>query len=212
MYYKHVPATNATRLRLNNLKDVVSMLYIDNLENIKEKLEKEVYNPNLGINDFVIDIYKKNIDHEIVIHKEALINRRYSQRPELIKYFGSLTSEIVTNKKDHTEVCNLMIENIRKNNKICKENLIGIKWITDNPGRQWTSSINPIFKDPREWYGKHYIQVLVGIPSEIETCLRLMRLEKTNSYWVILPKDVFDLLLSHILEVYANDAWKYIKY
>lgn len=211
MFYKHVPAANATRLRLNNLKSVVSMLYIDNHENIKEKLEKEVDNPNLGINDFVIDLYKESVDYEIEIHKKqiSVSDTYYHLRPGLIKCFGPFTSEIV-GSEDYTGARDLMIENIRKNDKICKENLVGIKWITDNPGRQWTSSINPIFKDPRDWYGKHYNPVLVGIPPEIETCLRLMRLEKTNSYWFMIPKDIFDLLLLYILRAYANHAWKYI--
>ena len=101
-----------------------------------------------------------------------------------------------------------MIENIFRNEKICKENLIGIKWITENPGKQWTSSINPIFKDPRDWYGKYYSPVLVGIPPEVETCLRLIKLERTKSVWTILPKDVFDLVLGYILASYANEAWK----
>lgn len=127
----------------------------------------------------------------------------------LFKSFGLLSNEILNNE-DYIKIRDLMIENINKNNKICKDNLTGIKWITENPGRQWTSSINPIFKDPRDWYGKHYIPVLIGIPPEVETCLRLMKLEKTKSYWSILPKEIFDLILYYILQRYANKAWKYI--
>jgi hypothetical protein len=208
MYYKHVPSANATRLRLNNLAGVVSMLYIDNHNNIKEKLSNEVNNPNLGINDFTLDLYKERA-------KESISNFRqfkghHWQQPGLIKYFGSFTSDIL-HDEDYNEYLDLMIENIKRNDEMCKKNLTGIKWITENPGRQWTSSINPIFKNPRDWYGKHYIPVLVGIPPEVETTLRLMKLERTQSIWTILPKDLFDLLLSYILRAYANEAWKYIK-
>ncbi len=209
MYYKHVPSANATRLRLNNLEGVVSMLYIDNHENIKDKLINEVDNPNLGINDFVIELYKTKVNDEMRIIQERLMLERHRQQPDLIKCLGSFTSEATHNK--YIQGRDLMIENILTNNKICKENLTGINWITENPGRQWTSSINPIFKDPRDWYGKHYIPVLVGIPPEIETCLRLLYLERTESYWSMLPKDMFDLILFYVLQSYSNEAWEYIK-
>ena len=209
MYYKHVPAANATRLRLNNLNGVVSMLYIDNHENIKDKLINEINNPNLGINDFVIDLYSKKVDVEIKGFEDCINLKSHQKQPDLIKCLGQFTSELVHNN-EYIEERDLMIENIRKNDKICKENLIGIKWITENPGRQWTSSINPIFKDPRDWYGKHYVPVLVGIPPEMETCLRLLCLERTESLWSKLPPDMFKLILFYILQSYANEAWKYI--
>ena len=209
MYYKHVPTANATRLRLNNLNTVVSILYIDNHENIKEKLINESNNPNLGINDFVIELYRKTVDNAISDFNYYRDNKWNCRQTKLFKSFGLSTNEILKGE-DYFTLCDLMIENINKNNKICKDNLTGIKWITENPGRQWTSSINPIFKDPRDWYGKYYIPVLIGIPPEIEILLRLMRLERVESIWSILPKDLFDLLLSYILRSYANEAWQYI--
>ena len=210
MYYKHVPSANATRLRLNNLDGVVSMLYIDNHNNIKEKLINEVDNPNLGINDFVIELYKERLGFYIDYFQKYSIDYKLNyQQPHLIKSLGEFTSGLIYNN-EHIEGRDLMIKNIRDNEKICKENLIGIKWITENPGRQWTSSINPIFKDPRDWYGKHYIPVLVGIPPEVESCLRLIRLERTQSYWSMLPKDMFDLILFYVLQAYTNQAWVYI--
>ena len=208
MYYKHVPSANATRLGLNNLAGVVSILYIDNHKNIKEKLINEVNNPNLGINDFTLDLYKERARESISNFRQ--FKDHHWQQSTLIKYFGSFTSDIL-HDEDYTEYLELMIENIKRNDEMCKKNLTGIKWITENPGRQWTSSINPIFKNPRDWYGKHYIPVLVGIPPEVETTLRLMKLERTQSLWTMLPKDLFDLLLSYILRAYANEAWKHIK-
>ena len=210
MYYKHIPDANTTRLRLNNLSTVVSILFIDDHKNIKDRLINESDNPNLGINDFVIQLYITKVDEAISRYKLCVKNDWNIQQEKLFKSFGLLTNEVLNNE-DYTKIRDLMVENIKTNDKICKNNLTGIKWITENPGRQWTSSINPIFKDPRDWYGKHYIPVLVGIPVEIETCLRLLCLERTGSSWSMLPKDMFDLILFYILRTYANEAWKYIK-
>lgn len=32
-----------------------------------------------------------------------------------------------------------------------------LKWITENPGTQLTSSINPIIEDVKDWYGSYYV-------------------------------------------------------
>ena len=209
MYYKHVPRANLIRLRLNNLSTVVSMLYIDNHENIKDKLINENNNPNFGINDFIIELYRKEVNSAVDTFQNSINYEENIQQRDLFKCFGLITNKVIKDK-NYIEARDLMIENIRNNDKICKDNLTGIKWITENPGRQWTSSINPIFKDPRDWYGKHYVPVLVGIPPEIETCLRLMRLERTQSYWSMLPKDMFDLILFYVLQSYSDDAWVYV--
>ena len=209
MYYKHIPSANITRLRLNNLEAVLSMVYLDDHKNIKEKLIQDVSNPNLGINDFVIESYKSKAKELFFDFKKDYLNNHHSKQTKLIKFFGSFTSEIITkNKPDR--IIESIVEIIESNNELCKKELTGIKWITENPGRQWTSSINPIFKDPRDWYGKHYIPVLVGIPPEIETTMRLMKLERTNSFLSKLPNDIFNMLLFYILRSYANEAWKYI--
>lgn len=50
--------------------------------------------------------------------------------------------------------------------------LIGIQWITENPGRQWTSSVNPQIIAARQFYGKFYTPVYVILPPETETCVR----------------------------------------
>jgi hypothetical protein len=213
MYYKHVPNANATRLRLDNLAGVVSMVYIDNHENIEEKLLNDINHPNLGINEFTTQFYADKVEKEIKSFRTCIEKGWHYHRRDLIKCFGEYTCNIIMGTKDNSiKFRDIMINKISKNAEICKNNLIGIKWITENPGRQWTSSINPIFKDPRDWYGKYYDSVLVGIPPEIETCLRLMRLEKTESLWCKskLPQDLFDKILFHILKCYSDDAWSYI--
>lgn len=86
----------------------------------------------------------------------------------------------------------IMEARLIQNSEICKQNLIGIKWITENPGRQWTSSINPIIENPREWYGKRYTPFVTGYPKEEQT-LRLIR--KRSKLWNILNKDIFNIIL-----------------
>jgi hypothetical protein len=31
-----------------------------------------------------------------------------------------------------------------------------VQWVIENPGRQWTSSFNPIIESDSEWYGRYY--------------------------------------------------------
>lgn len=127
----------------------------------------------------------------------------------MTKCFGKLTPEVIKIKDtgEYFQYRDVMIETMRGNAEICREKLTGIKWITENPGRQWTSSINPIVADPRDWYGQHYIPVLTGIPESIESCLRLARL---RSMWSLLPNEIFDHILKCIAKKYADEAWVYL--
>lgn len=218
---KFLPHINATRLRLDNLSSVVSILKIDDkIDN--QILENEVNNPNLKftpreITSFIErteearSFYGSNYDKSPDITEDKYFI--YKDVNRLTRCFGKLALEVskVRNTDEYNYYVNMMIEKMLINDKICRKNLTGIKWVTQNPGRQWTSSINPIISDPREWYGKHYISVLTGIPEEIETCLRLMRLPRTESIWTILPDDIFNLLLQYIMKTYADNAWQYLK-
>lgn len=76
-------------------------------------------------------------------------------------------------------------------------NLAGIKWITSNPGRQWTSSINPIVADPRDWYGEYYRPYLINRPELVFT-LKLFRKRRDN-YFGVMGRDVFGYLMEFIL-------------
>ncbi len=130
----------------------------------------------------------------------------------LLKCFGKLTSKVIEERDTdkYYEYRDMIINKMKINAETCMKNLTGIKWITRNPGRQWTSSINPIIADPREWYGKHYIPVITGIPPEIERLMRLMRLPKTGSVWTMINNDVFNVICLHLLHEYANEAWQHI--
>jgi hypothetical protein len=214
-FYQFIKA-NLTKLRLNNLKSVSSLIVIDNdeiISNIYNLLVEDIDHPNIQLNDTSIIDYKNEIDHirsNFNRHRSSWSYNAYFY--DLVRKFGNLTNEVL-NLKDVNEINNygdLMITIMHDNAKICEEKLTGIKWITENPGRQWTSSINPIIANPREWYGENYIPVVTGIPIEIELCLRLMRLPRIESYWSYLPTEIFNLILFYINKNYADKAWRYL--
>lgn len=73
-----------------------------------------------------------------------------------------------------------------------------VKWISKNPGRQWTSSINPIIEHPREWYGYKYRSFFI-FDEKVETTLRCIY--KFSDHPIRrFPKDLFKLLLLYVVK------------
>ena len=204
---------NAQQLRLDKLNLVCSIIEISSNYDLRNLLIKDIDNPNVRFDDEIIEYYKDRTEKirelSILTDPHKINNNFY----KLSKCFGKFTPDVV--KIQHTDeyykYCDMILDKMKINSEICKEKLIGIKWITQNPGRQWTSSFNPIIADPREWYGKHYIPIITGIPSEIETIMRLMRLPKTDSVWTMINNDIFNVICLHLLHKYANEAWVYIR-
>jgi len=208
---------NAQQLRSDNLHTVSSILKLDINKNIKDQLINDVDNPNLTIDDLVISKFNDRVDKIRTQYKHRYdgygkIEDQNIDFYRLLKCFGKLTPEVIKirDTDKYYEYRDIIVDKMLTNAEICMKNLIGVKWITQNPGRQWTSSINPIIADPREWYGKHYIPVNTGIPEDIETIMRLMRLERTQSVWVMINDDIFREICMHLLKKYADEAWKYI--
>jgi hypothetical protein len=209
-----LPKINSQQLRSDKLHSVCSIIEIssNNGFNLHDLLIDDVNNPNIMFDDENIKHYKNRTEKvrklSILTDPHQINNNFY----QLSKYFGKLTPEVV--KIQHTDEYykyqDIIIDKMITNAEICKEKLVGIKWITQNPGRQWTSSINPIIADPREWYGKNYIPVVTGIPPEIETTMRLLCLPKTKSVWTIINNDIFNVICLHLFHIYANDAWDYV--
>ena len=208
-------SSNLIKLRLGNLNSVQAMIYISNdnpydKQKINHVLINDIDSPNLAIG-----LIKNYPDYA---HKNRVITSDYYiytvsyflHNKKLIKTFGPFANEVknIRNDEDkYNEYINKMINITLENAKICIENLKGIKWITKNPGRQWTSSNNPIVANPRDWYGEKYIPLKTGIPTKIESCLRLARL---RSIWTMFNDDVFNLILLYINKNLADKAWKYI--
>jgi hypothetical protein len=67
-----------------------------------------------------------------------------------------------------------------------------VKWITRNPGRQWTSSINPVVKDPRDWYGDVYRSFPTGLHDR-EVSMRFVY--KRSTLWKVITRDIFNIVL-----------------
>lgn len=86
---------------------------------------------------------------------------------------------------------------IEQNAIMVKERLKGVNWITQNPGRQWTSSINPIMKNPRDWYGEFYTSFRIGC-EEVETTMRLMRLRKESPFFSM-DKNIFNYIVQLVV-------------
>jgi len=111
------------------------------------------------------------------------------------EYMDSLSDE---SKKFINNIKVELLDRIQWREKEAKDRLNkGVNWIVKNPGRQWTSSINPIVLNARDWYGQYYTSFTIG-NEPIETILRCLR-KFTNSSWSILNNDVFEKLITLII-------------
>lgn len=99
------------------------------------------------------------------------------------------------NPEQHREVLYLrMLQNLA----ICRERLKKITWITKNPGRQWTSSINPAVINARDWYGEKYRHFIIGVYEKVETLLRLARTDRSN-VWSTVPREIFNMIMYYVV-------------
>jgi hypothetical protein len=105
-------------------------------------------------------------------------------------------------------IVNLLYDRMIVNAIKAKESLTGIKWIDQDPGRQWTSSINPIVRNPKDFYGEYYIPFPLGIPCDVETTLRLIRKKAKGTSLSTLPGDLFKLILFYVLRAYTYNTPK----
>ena len=214
MNFDYFIPVNTTKLRLGNLKAVCSLVIFNNFNgNIHDVLINDINNPNLQLNEESIEKYKDRVQYlKFENKKDKSVWKINDNFYRSMKYFGHFANEILkiqdVNEYDYyrDEMIKIMIDNT----KICEKKLTGIKWITENPGRQWTSSINPIVSDPREWYGENYVPIVTGIPIDIESTLRLFCLPRTVSFWSYLPTEIFNLILFYLSKNYADEAWQHI--
>lgn len=85
----------------------------------------------------------------------------------------------------------------------------GITIITDNPGRQWTASRNPVVSDPRQYYHPLLLAnrgpMIIGIPHEVYVLLRLAQM-KSDSVWRWLPRDMLNYIMHTLAKLMADDG------
>jgi len=222
-----LPKNNNTKLRTLDLEFVSSITILhDNvaLDNLRSMIESNLKYPNVYLN---IGLYNEQVQNLI-----NGLNGSYTNwngigsilevgRTKLIRLFAERANEVyylLSGDETHLpieerkhlqklvtkiiEIRNFMIDRMQANAIKAHKELQGIKWITQNPGRQWTSSINPIITDPRDWYGKSYVSFRTGIPVNVETILRL--LIKRKSVFTIINKDMFNIILLKLAKTLCN--------
>jgi hypothetical protein len=106
------------------------------------------------------------------------------------------------------EVRNRVVQNIaRAKEKAAR----GVTILTENPGRQWTSSRNPVVSDVRDYYDRRLLSesgpLVIGIPHEVFALLRLAQMQ-SDSVWRWLPKDVFKLIMATLARLLSEDGTK----
>jgi hypothetical protein len=84
-------------------------------------------------------------------------------------------------------------------------------WIAENPGRQWTSSHNPVCGDVRLWYKFFRRALVIGIPHDVFFTVRCAALpgpnrENETSPLRLLPPDAVRLILAHVASGLARDG------
>jgi hypothetical protein len=146
---------------------------------------------------------EKLVDHSFSNPYLGEIGPAFNER---LEYYTSLKKEKPANSKrllksifgyneerDPVET----FQRIKANACLAEENLKGVRWITENPGRQWTSSINPIIADPRDWYGPSYTSFRIGC-QEVETAIRLLRLRKSSPFFHM-DRNVFNYIVKLVV-------------
>lgn len=74
-----------------------------------------------------------------------------------------------------------------------------IVWITENPGRQWTSSINPTFSKASDYFNPLvYKPFPIGVDFRVETLIRLFTKHKVGVFQYI-TRDTLKLIFYHML-------------
>lgn len=113
------------------------------------------------------------------------------------------------------EIVMLLNQRMVDNAKLMEEKLKGIRWITQDPGRQWSSSINPVIADPKDFYGEWYTPFELGISQDVHIILTVIWRNKRDEHRADvlngsnLPKDLFALLLSYVSRAYTYNVDRY---
>lgn len=222
-----LPKANSIMLRSNNIEGVMNFKFFDvskpiTYDKVLKSFKKMVNNPKIWLND--CDFYPK-INSFINGSFEELHEHYYSDRrvetfddPNtssctptrmLIHMFAEFYPQFkyTENKRQDREkliqkaikVKQILVARSEKNIRIVAENLKGIKWITQDPQRQWTSSINPIITNPKDYYGGQYVTYRIGMNLEYEIALRLIRNKKTSPNLLSnLSKDLFKIVIAKL--------------
>ena len=91
-------------------------------------------------------------------------------------------------------------EELEMRSDILRRRLSKIEWIKDNPGTQLTSSINPIFESPVDWYtDKYYDPFRLGLkPGVVGTFLKGINDTSSTLNMLIGQHELIKMILTHL--------------
>jgi len=160
IYFK-ITQSNNMKINGQNIIDKIDMNMVKNIDEIiNENYLIEHYKKIIINNKFVQDIPNyEDEDNIIKLLCVILNNQDYFIKPfGILRY---LVSGKISGRQVPKLLKNLIEQNIQKlKTNIEKINNIDrtmlISWNIQDPTTQLTSSINPLIKDPKDWYGKFY--------------------------------------------------------
>ncbi len=140
----------------------------------------------------------------------------------LVRWFGYETYQRITqgrtihdgcimvNRVEFHDACLELNARIQRNietSQVRAENTI--TFITDNPGRQWTASFNPVVSNVRDYYHPDLLvngPLVIGIPHDIFFFLRMCQMKKV-SIWGTLTKDSFMVVMKTLAGLIAEEGF-----
>jgi len=191
-----IPNAIGTMLRCNNLANIFTFVSFETEYMAPDILGAVTHSTILKEFRKLYETPKLKHDGD-TFHIDITYTPNYERRPLVSKFAefaGKLELGLFTNRDTFCEeVENTLTSRLIENVEICEKNLTGINWITENPGRQWTSSINPIMESPREFYKQHYRPFVIGIPKNVETIFRLIMKRRK-----LLSKDLLGIVFQKL--------------
>lgn len=204
IHINKIQFVNSVCLVLNNVNAIKTYFTIDldtSLEEITGMWNSHISNPFIGDIVTCWELCVEQLNNKRDTKYQNTIEYQNRRHFKIMGEYGNDFMSKNISDNEQIKMLDIIETRITKNHKLAIEELTGLSWITKNPTRQWTSSFNPVIKNPREWYKPKYTPFIVGIPENIETLLRLVRNRK-NNVWSCVCKDIFNMLLLHIARVY----------
>ncbi len=195
--------TNTSLLINNKIESVITVLFHDELSDksyidlslIYDEMLEEPFIINLKIEAIFDDVYNENPFRKYAEFGDralALIN----------SFNHNSIIEIPTRLlacEELQQIVNTLNIRLESNLVTAQEKLKGIHWIEQDPGRQWTSSVNPQIVSAVDFYKEQFYRPFwVVIPEEIESYLRLLRKTRGN-VWYMISRDVFNAIIKALI-------------
>ena len=132
-------------------------------------------------------IYANMVNNPIILY--STWNNPYLVTKQICDFFKRPTKD--------KELVSIINSNVQENHQNVKKMLTGNTWMTQDPGRQWTSSVNPQFSSFEAYYGKWYSGFTLNNILDVIFCLFAMNKCRQDSLWARLPKDI----IKHIINI-----------